>query len=57
MVVIRAGSAADAAQVAAVQREGWFAAFAGMIPDEIIDQVTAPDDGARMRQSFRTRPW
>lgn len=57
MVVIRAGSAADAAQVAAVQRESWFAAFTGMIPDEIIDQVTAPDDGARMRQSFRTRPW
>jgi len=26
VVVIRAGSAADAAQIAAVQREGWFAA-------------------------------
>ena len=57
VVVIRAGSAADAAQVAAVQREGWFAAYAGIIPDEIIDRVTAPDDGARVRQTFRTRPW
>ena len=57
MVVIRAGSAADAAQIAAVQREGWFAAYLGIIPGEIIDRVTAPDDGARVRQSFRTRPW
>ena len=57
MVVIRAGSPADAAQVAAVQREGWFAAYQGIIPGEIIDRVTAPDDGARVRQSFRTRPW
>ena len=57
MVVIRAGSTADAAQVAAVQREGWFAAYEGIIPAEIIDRVTAPDDGARVRQSFRTRPW
>jgi len=56
-VVIRAGSAADAAQIAAVQREGWFAAYDGIIPGEIIDRVTAPDDGARVRQSFRTRPW
>jgi GNAT superfamily N-acetyltransferase len=57
MVVIRAGTTADAAQVAAVQREGWFAAYEGIIPAEIIDRVTAPDDGARVRQSFRTRPW
>ena len=55
--MIRAGSAADAAQVAAVQREGWFAAYTGIIADEIIDRVTTPDDGARVRQSFRTRPW
>lgn len=57
MVVIRAGSAADAAQVAAVQREGWLAAYDGIIAAEIIDRVTAPDGGARVRQSFRTRPW
>jgi GNAT superfamily N-acetyltransferase len=57
VVVIRAGSAADAAPIAAVQREAWFAAYTGIIPDKIIDRVTAPDDGARVRQSFRTRPW
>jgi len=55
--MIRAGSAADAAQVAAVQREGWFAAYTGIIADEIIDRVTTPDGGARVRRSFRTRPW
>ena len=57
MVTIRAGSPADAAQVAAVQREGWFAAYEGIIPAEIIDTVTTPDNGARVRQAFRTRPW
>jgi GNAT superfamily N-acetyltransferase len=55
--MIRAGSAADAAQVAAVQREGWIAAYDGIIATEIINRVTAPDGGARVRQSFRTRPW
>jgi len=57
VVVIRTGSAADAAQIAVVQREGWFAAYEGIIPAEIIDRVTAPDHGARVRQTFRTRPW
>lgn len=57
MVVIRAGSAAHAAQIAAVQREAWFAAYEGVIAPDVIDRVTVPDDGARIRQSFRTRPW
>ena len=57
MVVIRASSVADAAQIAAVQREGWFAAYGGIIPAAIIDRVTTPDGGARVRQTFRTRPW
>jgi ribosomal protein S18 acetylase RimI-like enzyme len=57
MVVIRSGSAADATSIAAVQRSGWFAAYEGIIPREIIDHVTAPDEGARVRQTFRTRPW
>jgi GNAT superfamily N-acetyltransferase len=56
VVKIRAGSAADAAQIAAVQRETWFAAYADIIAAEVIDRVTVPDDGARVRQSFRTRP-
>ena len=55
--MIRAGSAADAAQIAEVQRESWSGAYTGIIADEIIDRVTALDDGARVRQSFRTRPW
>jgi ribosomal protein S18 acetylase RimI-like enzyme len=57
VVVIRAGSAAHAAQIAAIQRETWFAAYEGVIAPEVIDRVTVPDDGARIRQSFRTRPW
>src|ERR1700728_4870349 len=57
MMVIRTGSVADAASIAAVQRAGWFAAYEGIISREIIDQVTAPDQGARVRQTFRTRPW
>ncbi len=54
-MVIRAGSAADAAQIAAVQREGWFAAYRGIIADEIIDRVTAPDDGARTSSTARSQ--
>jgi GNAT superfamily N-acetyltransferase len=57
VVVIRAGSVADAAQIAEVQRESWFGAYTGIIADKIIDRVTALDGGARVRQSFRTRPW
>jgi ribosomal protein S18 acetylase RimI-like enzyme len=57
VVVIRAGSAAHAAQIAAVQRESWFAAYEGVIAPEVIDRITVPDDGARIRQSFWTRPW
>ena len=57
MVVIRSASTADAAQIAAVMRVSWFAAYDGIIAPAIIDQATAPDGGARIRQSFRTRPW
>jgi GNAT superfamily N-acetyltransferase len=57
MMVIRSGSAADAASIAAVQRASWFAAYEGIIGREVIDRVTAPDEGARVRQTFRTRPW
>ncbi len=57
MVVIRSASAADAAQVAAVQRESWRAAYDGIIAGELIDEAMTPDDGARVRQTFRTRPW
>jgi GNAT superfamily N-acetyltransferase len=57
VVVIRSASTADAAQISGVQRDSWLAAYEGIIAHEIIDRVTAPDDGARVRQVFRTRPW
>lgn len=57
MVVIRSASPADAAQIAAVQRASWLAAYQGIISRHVIDRVTVPDGGARIRQSFRTRPW
>jgi GNAT superfamily N-acetyltransferase len=57
MVVIRAAAAADAAQIAAVMRDSWFAAYHGLIEDALIDRATSLDGGARIRQSFWTRPW
>jgi GNAT superfamily N-acetyltransferase len=57
VVVIRSASPADAAQIANVMRASWRAAYQGIIAPEVIDRVTAPDGGARVRQSFRTRPW
>jgi len=57
VVVIRSASVADAAQIAVVMRDSWFAAYDGIIASVLIDQATAPDGGARIRQSFRTRPW
>lgn len=56
-MVIRFASAADAAQIAAVRRDSWLAAYEGIIPYPMMDRATAPDGGARIRQSFRTRPW
>ena len=55
--MIRSASTADAAQIYGVQRDSWLAAYQGIIAHEIIDRVTAPDGGARVRQVFRTRPW
>ena len=57
VVVIRSASTADAAQIAAVMRDSWFAGYDGIIAPAVIDRATAPDGGARIRQSFRTRPW
>jgi len=55
--MIRSASTADAAEISGVQRDSWLAAYEGIIAHEIIDRVTAPDGGARVRQVFRTRPW
>jgi ribosomal protein S18 acetylase RimI-like enzyme len=57
VVVIRSASAADAAQIAAVMRDSWLAAYDGIIAPALLDQATALDGGARVRQSFRLRPW
>jgi ribosomal protein S18 acetylase RimI-like enzyme len=57
VVVIRSASTADAPQIAAVMRDSWFAAYEGIIARQLIDQATTPDGGARVRQSFRIRPW
>jgi ribosomal protein S18 acetylase RimI-like enzyme len=56
-MVIRSASTADAPQIAAVMRDSWFAAYEGIIARQLIDQATTPDGGARVRQSFRVRPW
>ena len=55
--MIRSASTADAPQIADVMRDSWFAGYDGIIAPAMIDQATAPDGGARVRQSFRIRPW
>ncbi|HZR52522.1 MAG TPA: GNAT family N-acetyltransferase [Streptosporangiaceae bacterium] len=57
MVTIRPAVLADAEAIAEVMRASWFAAYSGIIDDDVIDRVTAPDDGARVRERFRSRPW
>jgi len=57
VVTIRAATVADAAAISAVQRAAWFAAYEGIVQTALIDQVTRPDDGARVRENFRLRPW
>ena len=57
MVLIRPASVADAAGVSAVQRASWLAAYRDIIEVSLIERVVPPDDGTRIRQSFRTRPW
>jgi ribosomal protein S18 acetylase RimI-like enzyme len=57
VVTIRSARIGDAAAIAVVQRASWFAAYQGIVPHDIIDEFTMPDDGARMRQVFRMRPW
>jgi GNAT superfamily N-acetyltransferase len=56
-VLIRAASPLDAPGIAVVQRESWLAAYDGIIERSAIERIMVPDGGARVRQSFRTRPW
>jgi GNAT superfamily N-acetyltransferase len=57
VVLIRSASAADAPGIGAVQRESWLAAYESIIGRPTIERVMPPDDGARIRQTFRARPW
>src|ERR1700730_16988497 len=57
MVVIRSASTADAAQIAGVMRDSWYAAYDGIIAPAILHRATAPESGARLRQLLRTRCW
>jgi len=57
VVTIRRAVLADAEAISDVMRASWFAAYSGIIDDDVIDQVTAPDDGERVRERFRSRPW
>jgi GNAT superfamily N-acetyltransferase len=56
-VAIRPAVLADAAAISDVQRASWVAAYSGIIDNSMIDEATAPDDGERMRERFRSRPW
>jgi GNAT superfamily N-acetyltransferase len=56
-LAVRPAVAGDAAAVAAVQRAAWIAAYSGIVAADVIDRITAPDEGARIRQTFLTRPW
>lgn len=57
MATIRTATIADAAGIAVVQRAGWFAAYEGIVPHDIIEQVQPPDGSARVREQMRSRPW
>jgi GNAT superfamily N-acetyltransferase len=57
VVLIRSASTADAPAVGVVQRESWLAAYESIIGREAIERALPPDDGERVRQTFRTRPW
>ena len=57
MVRIRLASAADAPAIARVRYESWRAAYAGIIPAEIIERVTGRYDAGREQTVFASRPW
>jgi hypothetical protein len=48
------GTIADAAGIAIVQRAGWFAAYEGIVPHDLIEQVQGPDGGTRVREQMRS---
>jgi ribosomal protein S18 acetylase RimI-like enzyme len=57
VLVIRTASAADAQAVARIRSASWRAAYVGLISDELLQRITAPDGGARERRAFASWPW
>jgi GNAT superfamily N-acetyltransferase len=57
VVHIRPASTADAEAVVLVWRETWHAAYAGIVPADIIDRVTSARDAEWERATFASRPW
>jgi ribosomal protein S18 acetylase RimI-like enzyme len=57
VVLIRPATPGDAAGIAAVRRASWPAAYAGILPPEVIDDVVVRSTPARERASFAERPW
>src|ERR1700744_485728 len=55
--MIRLATPDDAAGIAAVGRPGWPAAYAGILPPEVIDRVVARATPARERAGFTEQPW
>ncbi len=49
-VVVRRAETADAAAIAAIQVSGWHAAYRGIVPDDVLDRVTASDQTKRWFQ-------
>ena len=52
-IEIRSGSAADAAAIAGVRRESWFAAYEGIIDRAVIDRATTAGGAAAQPPSYR----
>jgi GNAT superfamily N-acetyltransferase len=57
VVLIRLATPDDAAGIAAVRRASWPAAYAGILPPEVIDRVVARATPARERAGFTEQPW
>jgi GNAT superfamily N-acetyltransferase len=57
VVLIRLATPDDAAGIAAVRRASWPAAYAGILPPEVIDAVVARATTTRERAGFADQPW
>jgi ribosomal protein S18 acetylase RimI-like enzyme len=57
VVLIRSGTPADAAGIVAVRRASWPAAYAGILPPEVIEAVVARATVAGEQAGFAEQPW